>query len=65
MNDHCNAPDSEGLAIAREIQKKVHPSEIILGGSRAVGDHRATGPALRIKSSQRLRLRRRASARWK
>ena len=35
-----NVPDPEGLAIAREIQKKVHPTEIILGGSRAVGDHR-------------------------
>ena len=34
-----NAPDPEGLATAREIQKKLHPSEIILGGSRAVGDH--------------------------
>ena len=30
MNDHCNAPDPEGLAIAREIQKKVRPSETIL-----------------------------------
>ena len=40
MNDHRNAPNLEGLAIAREIQKKVHPSEIILGGSRAAGDHR-------------------------
>ena len=40
MNDHYNVPDSEGLAIAREIQRKVQPSEIILGGSRAVGDHR-------------------------
>ena len=34
-----NAPDPEGLAIAREIQNKVRPAEIILGGSRAVGDH--------------------------
>ena len=40
MNDHRNAPDPEGLAIARKIQKAVHPSEIILGGSRAAGDHR-------------------------
>ena len=39
MNDHHNAPDLEGLAIAREIQRKVHPSEIILGRSRAVGEH--------------------------
>ena len=40
MNAHRNAPDPEGLAIAREIQRKVHPTEIILGGSRAVGDQR-------------------------
>ena len=40
MNDHRNAPDPEGLAIAREIHTKVRPAEIILGGSRAVGDHR-------------------------
>ena len=40
MNDRHNAVDPEGLAIAREIQKKVHPAEVILGGSRAVGDHR-------------------------
>ena len=35
-----NAPAPEGLAIAREIQKKVRPSETILLGSRAVGEHR-------------------------
>ena len=35
-----NAPDPVGLAIAQEIQQKVHPAEIILGGSRAVGKHR-------------------------
>ena len=40
MNAHRNAPDSEGLVIAREIQQKVRPAEIILGGSRAVGEHR-------------------------
>ena len=40
MNDHRNAPDPQGLAIAREIQQKVHPAEVILGGSRAVGEHR-------------------------
>ena len=40
MNDHRNAPDPEGLAIAREIQQKVQPAEVILGGSRAVGEHR-------------------------
>lgn len=40
MNTPRNAPDPIGLAIAREIQKKVHPAEIMLGGSRAAGDHR-------------------------
>ena len=39
MKAHYNSPDPEGLAIAREIQRKVHPAEVILGGSRAVGDH--------------------------
>ena len=40
MNAHRNTPDSVGLAIASEIQQKVRPAEIILGGSRAVGEHR-------------------------
>ena len=40
MSTHHNSPDPEGLATAREIQKRVHPAEIILNGSRAVGDHR-------------------------
>ena len=40
MNIYRNTPDPEGLAIAREMQEMVHPAEIILGGSRAVGDHR-------------------------
>ena len=39
MTTPRNAPDPEGLAIAREIQQLVHPAEIILGGSRAVGEH--------------------------
>ena len=34
-----NVPDPVGLAIARAIQQKVRPAEIILGGSRAVGEH--------------------------
>ena len=34
------SPDPVGLAIAREIQRKVRPMDIIQGGSRAVGDHR-------------------------
>ena len=41
MNTPCSAPDPAGLTIAREIQQKVHPAEIILAGSRAAGDHRA------------------------
>ena len=40
MTTPHNAPDPVGLAIAREIQRKVHRAEIILGGSRAVGEHR-------------------------
>ena len=40
MSTLHNFPDPEGLAIAREIQKRVCPAEAILGGSRAVGDHR-------------------------
>ena len=39
MTTPRNAPDPEGLAIAREIQQLVRPAEIILGGSRAVGEH--------------------------
>ena len=40
LNISRSAPDPLGLAIGREIQQKVHPAEIILCGSRAVGDHR-------------------------
>ena len=40
MNALHNSPHSEDLAIARGIQKKVHPTKIILGGSRAASDHR-------------------------
>lgn len=40
MNTPRSAPDPAGLAIAREIYQKVRPAEIILCGSRAVGDHR-------------------------
>ena len=42
MSTLHNSPDPEGLAIAREIQKKMHTAEIILGASRAVCDHRPT-----------------------
>ena len=34
MTTPRNAPDLVGLAIAREVQQKVRPAEIILGGSR-------------------------------
>ena len=40
MNMFRSAPDPVGLTIGREIQQKVHPAEIILCGSRAIGDHR-------------------------
>ena len=35
-----NAPDPEGLAIAREMQQRLHPAEVILQGSRAASEHR-------------------------
>ena len=35
-----NAPDPRGLAIAREMQERLRPAEVILLGSRAAGDHR-------------------------
>lgn len=40
MNMSRSTPDPVGLAIGREIQQKIHPAEIILAGSRAIGDHR-------------------------
>ena len=40
MRARHNSPDPVGLAIAREIQERVRPAEIILSGSRSVGDHR-------------------------
>ena len=40
MSLRRNAPDSQALAIAREMQKKLQPAEVILLGSRAAGDHR-------------------------
>ena len=39
MSTLHNSPDPEGLAIAREIQDKVRPAEVILFGSRADGSH--------------------------
>ena len=40
MSLRRNAPDSQALAIAREMQKQLQPAEVILLGSRAAGDHR-------------------------
>ena len=40
MTTPHSSPDPVGLVIAREIQERVHPAEIILSGSRAAGDHR-------------------------
>ena len=40
MSTPHSSPDPLGLAIAREIQETVRPAEIILSGSRGVGDHR-------------------------
>ncbi|MXZ91788.1 MAG: nucleotidyltransferase domain-containing protein [Chloroflexi bacterium] len=40
MNTPRNPPDPVGLAMARNIQDQVHPAQVILCGSRAVGDHR-------------------------
>ncbi len=40
VNTPRNAPDPVGLAIGRIIQQRVHPAEIMLVGSRAIGDHR-------------------------
>ena len=40
MSLRYNTPDPLGLAIAREMQERLKPAEIILQGSRAAGDHR-------------------------
>ena len=39
MSTLHNSPDPEGLAIAREIQDRLRPAEVILFGSRADGSH--------------------------
>ena len=33
-------PNPEGLATAADIQRLIHPAQVLLVGSRAVGDHR-------------------------
>ena len=40
MSQRRNTPDPEALAIAREMQERLQPAEVILLGSRAVGEHR-------------------------
>ena len=40
MSTPHSSPDPEGLAIAREIQDRLRPAEIIMSGSRADGSHR-------------------------
>ena len=40
MSPRRNTPDPEALAIARDMQERLQPAEIILLGSRAVGEHR-------------------------
>ena len=40
MNINRNIPDPEGLAIARDMQERLKPAQVILQGSRATGDHR-------------------------
>ncbi len=40
MSPRRNAPDPEALVIAREMQERLQPAEIILLGSQAVGEHR-------------------------
>jgi predicted nucleotidyltransferase len=40
MSTQGKAPDPQALAIAREMQERLHPAEVILLGSRAAGDHR-------------------------
>ena len=39
MSTPHNSPDPVGLAIAREIQERLRPAEVILFGSRADGSH--------------------------
>ena len=53
MNDPNNAVDPEGLAVAREIQKIVHPTEIILGGSRRGRDAPAGGRRSKTRTDRR------------
>ena len=40
MSPRLNTPDPEALIIARDMQERLQPAEIILLGSRAVGEHR-------------------------
>ena len=40
MSLRLNTPDPEALVIARDMRERLQPAEIILLGSRAVGEHR-------------------------
>jgi len=40
MRNSLSIPNPEGLAAAADIQRLIHPSQVLLVGSRAVGDHR-------------------------
>lgn len=40
MRHKLSIPNPEGLAAAADIQRLIHPSQVLLVGSRAVGDHR-------------------------
>ena len=40
MSESRKLPDPAGLAIDREIQERVRPAAVTLGGSQAAGDHR-------------------------
>lgn len=40
MTHRPSIPDPDGLATAAEIQRLIHPAQVLLVGSRAVGEHR-------------------------
>ena len=40
MKNSLSIPNPEGLAAAAYVQRLIHPAQVLLVGSRAVGDHR-------------------------
>ena len=40
MRHNLSVPNPEGLATAADVQHLIHPAQVLLVGSRAVGDHR-------------------------